>query len=222
MTIAENYKYIERHYRSQISELRVDGDVQERLVALVNYLSLQAYEISGDELVQSANYAKVPLDNDYVRTYIAKANQVGILLLRDDEITQDFTQEDVDIDQSWTNYAMGVRQIRDQLFTPTNDKSGNINNDMKIARAECPSCGMFEINTDDGGEIIYVRYSRHPRYRVECPECGERVVSKINRDTAHLFEDLGVKARHHATEITDDEIDDFMDNFQSELELLLA
>lgn len=103
----------------------------------------------------------------------------------------------------------------------TNDDADSIYG-MNLARGECQKCGMFDINTDDGGEIVYVRYSKMPIYITNCPNCGDTTASKLNRGTAKLFDDLGVKSRGHDEELSEEEIDRFVDNFQEEIEVLLS
>lgn len=222
MGIAETYQYIEKLFRQQMRGLRESGDVQQRLIALVNYLCMLSYEISGEQLVRSARFAQVPLDNSYVREYITKAHRCGALMLKADDVVANVLDEPVYMEERWGNYVEAIGKLREVLFTTNNDESGNIDSDMKIARAECPKCGMFEISVGSGGEIVWVRYSKHPRYRTVCPQCGERIVSKLSRAEAQLFEELGVESRHHAVDLDESEIEEFVDNFESEIRTLLA
>lgn len=94
---------------------------------------------------------------------------------------------------------------------------------MKLFRAQCEECGIFELgNQTNPEEIIYVRYAPLPRAVVECPSCLELVLSPIDKATAELFEVSGTKVtKWQDREITEDEIQNFLGNLHDEIRLLI-
>lgn len=197
-------------------------DTSTRLLTLFTYLGCLGYELSGKELLKYIALIELDITDEQIQAEIAGAWQAGIILLADDEITRPFKALRVSPPGYMPRLAADVAGFRKRYFgaedTPKEVKA------MKIAMTSCKKHGRFEIQNTEGIQIHYVKYSPIPRARVMCPGCGTTIMAKLDRHTATLFQDLGVPSSHwtdDAAPIDESEVDQFMENFDTEIEALL-
>lgn len=93
---------------------------------------------------------------------------------------------------------------------------------MKMFRAQCDDCGVFELgDLSNPTEIIYTKYAPLPKAVVVCPSCEETVFSPLDKATAEIYLEFGTKVRSwKEQEITEDGIQDFLENFHEQIAIL--
>lgn len=217
MSIGKRVLFLEQSAISYLTTLS-DNPTEDAAFSFIAYLTLLSRDINTAELNAYMQLAGITFES--VLPLLAKAVANGLINFAGKSrfIDAVYEHEDFKVDDEWQRYAKQVEAWRKSYFsvTPMEVK------EMKLLRAQCESCGIFDIKDPEGSEVFYVKFSREPRCKIECPECGELVISPISLSTAMMLESVGIKASHWSTqELTEESIEKFVENIDAEITLLL-
>jgi hypothetical protein len=96
------------------------------------------------------------------------------------------------------------------------------NDDEIIGEYICPTCGIMPLSIDSVTVIFPPTGSVEPSGKVECSGCGRSLSSKLDWVDAFIFDRKGAKVEgfsfFNGPELTEEEIEEFKTNIESELD----